>query len=132
MQWLRKYVENHRGQAMVEFALVVPVLLLLVLGIMEFSLVIHQYMVVSGAAREGARSAALGETDPVVEGVVANAATGLDSNKIIVTVAPTPTRTQGEAVSVTVTYPITTYTPLIGAFFADDSRIKGSAVMRVE
>lgn len=132
MQGLRRYIENNRGQALVEFALAVPVLLLLAFGIMEFSLVIHQYMVVGGAAREGARSAALGGSDSAVTDAVKNSATGLDGAKITVMVVPTPERIQGEAVSVTVTYPATTVTPLIGAFFPDGYLIKGAAVMRVE
>lgn len=129
---IRKYLRNNRGQALVEFALIVPVLLLLVLGIMEFSMVIHQYMVVAGASREGARAAALGDSNDAVEAAVQNAATGLDSTKLIVTPVPSPTRTQGEAVTVTVTYPFKPITPLIGAFFSEDYRIKGVTVMRVE
>jgi hypothetical protein len=48
---------------MVEFAIVVPLLLLLVLGIMEFGMVMHDYIMVVHGAREGARTAAVG--DPV-------------------------------------------------------------------
>ncbi|MGI6093514.1 MAG: TadE/TadG family type IV pilus assembly protein [Negativicutes bacterium] len=132
MLGIKKYIRDNRGQAVVEFALIVPVLLLLVLGIMEFSMVIHQYMVVAGASREGARAAALGGSDADIEAAVQNAVSGLDSAKLIVTPSPTPTRTQGDPVTVTVTYPFKPVTPLIGAFFSEDYRIKGITVMRVE
>lgn len=129
---LRKYITDDRGQALVEFALVVPVLLLLVLGIMEFGMVIHEYMVVTGAAREGARIAALGGNDTAVETAVKDAAVNFDKADIRVTVSPSPTRIQGEPVTVTVTYPFKPVTPLIGAVFSAGYNINGAAVMRVE
>lgn len=132
MLQIAKYLKNNRGQAMVEFALVVPVLLLLVFGIMEFSMVMHQYMAVAEGAREGARSAALGSNDAVVAAAAKYAAPGLDSSRIEVSVLPTPERTRGESVTVTVSYPVTLVTPLIRAFFSEGYRVKGITVMRVE
>lgn len=132
MLQIAKYFKNNRGQAMVEFALIVPVLLLLVFGIMEFSMVMHQYMVVTEAAREGARAAAVGGDDALIATAATNAATGLESNKIQVVVVPTPERVRGEPVTVTVSYPVTLVTPLISAFFPADYRVKGITVMRVE
>jgi TadE-like protein len=49
-----------RGAALVEFVIVVPLLLLLVLGIMEFGMVMHDYIMLAQGAREGARTAAIG------------------------------------------------------------------------
>jgi Flp pilus assembly protein TadG len=54
---------KRRGAAMVEFVIVVPMLLLLVLGIMEFGMVMHDYIMLVQGTREGARTAAIG--DPV-------------------------------------------------------------------
>ncbi len=48
------------GQALVEFALVLPLLLLLLLGIISYGLYINADVTVQQAARIGARSAALG------------------------------------------------------------------------
>jgi len=48
---------RHRGQALAEFALVVPLFLILVLGIVDFARGIFVYSVLSNAAREGARYA---------------------------------------------------------------------------
>ena len=44
MLWLTRCIKNNRGQALVEFALILPVVLLLVVGVMEFGLIINQYM----------------------------------------------------------------------------------------
>jgi hypothetical protein len=53
-----------RGQALVEFALVVPILLILIIGIIEFGRAWNISQVLGHAAREGARSAAL--EDPAI------------------------------------------------------------------
>jgi Flp pilus assembly protein TadG len=46
---------GERGQAIVEMALTLPLLLLIVLGIFDFGLMFQKYEVVTNAAREGAR-----------------------------------------------------------------------------
>src|SRR5215510_8259763 len=50
---------NDRGAVAVEFALILPVLLLIVVGTIEFGRVYSQVQVYNGAAREGARCAAV-------------------------------------------------------------------------
>ena len=46
---------NDHGGAMVEFAIVLPLLLILVFGIIEFSLLFHNKAIISDASREAAR-----------------------------------------------------------------------------
>jgi Flp pilus assembly protein TadG len=53
---------SDRGAAAVEFALLVPIFLVMVFGIMDFGLVLYSKTVVNNAAREGARTASLGGT----------------------------------------------------------------------
>lgn len=45
---------------MVEFVIVVPLLLLLIMGIMEFGMVMHDYIMLSQGSRSGVRTAAIG------------------------------------------------------------------------
>lgn len=52
-------VSDSRGQALVEFALILPVFLLLVVGMLEFARAWNTYQVMVDAAREGARRAVL-------------------------------------------------------------------------
>ena len=59
---------SERGSQLIEFALVLPLLLLVVLGIMDFGLLFQRYEAVTNAAREGARIAVLdGYDTPDVE-----------------------------------------------------------------
>lgn len=54
-----KRVEHQSGAVAVEFALILPLLLLIVVGVIEFGRVWSQVQVFQGAAREGARCAAV-------------------------------------------------------------------------
>lgn len=58
---------DERGAAAVEFAIVLPVLLLLVFGIIEFGLLFNRFITITHAAREGVRVTALtgGAIDPL-------------------------------------------------------------------
>ena len=58
MRW-RVRLNCESGAEIVEFAVTLPLLLLIVLGIVEFGLVFREYEVVTNAAREGARIAIL-------------------------------------------------------------------------
>ena len=65
---------KRRGASIVEFALVMPVALAILIGILESGWMSKNYLAVANAAREGARSAALGKSTSVVKTRVQNAA----------------------------------------------------------
>lgn len=81
----RRASGNDRGAAAVEFAIVLPLLLLLVFGIIDFGRAYNTTVSLSGAAREGARALALGDSNwqsitvnaaPTVSGVTVSSPTG--------------------------------------------------------
>ncbi|MFV1988691.1 MAG: TadE/TadG family type IV pilus assembly protein [Gemmatimonadota bacterium] len=55
----RRRLRDHRGQALVEFVLALPILLVVVFGIIEFASAWRTYQVVTNVAREGARLAVI-------------------------------------------------------------------------
>jgi Flp pilus assembly protein TadG len=57
-----RHIREERGAAAVEFALILPILVLLVFGIVEFSLAFNRQQGLHAAAREGARIASLPST----------------------------------------------------------------------
>lgn len=64
---LLRSLSSETGAELVEFALTFPLLLLVVMGIIDFGLLFQRYEVLTNAAREGARVAVLpGYTDPDV------------------------------------------------------------------
>lgn len=112
------------GAAALEFALVVPILLLLVMGIIEFGFLFQGQLAVTHAAREGARLAAVGRYDA---GEVASRAFPLVP--VIVT-APNPpsAAASGDPITVTVTYGYDwRVLPIPGTV-----QLQGTAVMRRE
>jgi hypothetical protein len=57
-----KSSQDDRGAIIVEFALIVPILLMLLIGIVNFGVAYNTQIAVQGAAREGARALALGNS----------------------------------------------------------------------
>jgi Flp pilus assembly protein TadG len=68
------HVKDDSGAAMVEFALILPILAMLLMGIIEFGRAYNMQITLQAAAREGARQAALGREPAVIEDKVRNAA----------------------------------------------------------
>ena len=62
---LRKFRKDDRGQAIVELALVLPVILLLIVGVLEFARAWNLHQVMTDAVREGARRAAIADGAPL-------------------------------------------------------------------
>lgn len=62
---LRTLRKDDRGQAIVELALVLPVILLLIVGVLEFARAWNLHQVMTDAVREGARRAAIADLAPL-------------------------------------------------------------------
>jgi len=81
---------DERGQSLVELALVLPLLLLLVVGIIDFGRAYNNYIIITNAAREGARAASHFPDQPeYVKTVVRQEAadSGLDAEAISITIS---------------------------------------------
>lgn len=97
------------GQAVVELALVAPIIILLLVGIFEFGRAWSAHQALTDAAREGARAAVvadLGVSEDSVRAIVRNALTrgSLDGSRAVVTLAGVDGGT-GEPARVEVRYP---------------------------
>jgi Flp pilus assembly protein TadG len=68
---------GQRGASAVEFAIIAPVLFMIVFGIIGFGIAFMQLQTIRGAVREGARISAVGATTAQVQQKVADASTGL-------------------------------------------------------
>ena len=120
--------KRERGQALVEFAMVLPVLILLVVGMMQFGLLFHEFLLVTHAAREGARVATLGGSDAEIVAAVNAAATSPSDTDIM-----PASRVRGAQVTITVTKHVELITPLFSAMFSQNPvPISGTSIMRVE
>jgi Flp pilus assembly protein TadG len=124
-----------RGAAAVEFALLLPLLLLLVFGIIDFGRALNAQITLTQAAREGARLAALGESN-VVSGTQA-AATGLSPVAVTVTSCPAGAGV-GVNATVKVSYTFSFVTPvsalsgLFGSALSSTMTLTAQGVMPCE
>jgi Flp pilus assembly protein TadG len=117
-----RLLRNDDGQAIVEFALVLPLIMGLLLGIVQFGIVFNNYETLTDAARVGARKASItrfvGDNGASAVNAVKSAASGLDQTQLGVTVHSCPPgttwgttctvddwSTTGNEVTVTATYP---------------------------
>lgn len=109
-----------RGQSTVELALLLPVLLWVCAGIVDFGRAYRYDIVVINAARVGARAAAdTRNSDSTVRSAVkADASPAITLADPDITIAPSGTRTAGSTVTVTVVYTFTPITPLVAALFS--------------
>ena len=55
VQMKRKFLKNEKGTSIVEFAIILPLLIILIFGMVEFSVLFYDKAVLTNASREGAR-----------------------------------------------------------------------------
>jgi len=120
-------VGGSAGQAAVEVALVLPLLVLVLLLVVQTAFVVRDQVLVVHAAREAARAAAV---DPSAGAArrAALAAASLHPTRLVVRVTPAAA---GRQVAVTVSYRSPTITPMIGPLLPD-VLLGGRASMRRE
>jgi Flp pilus assembly protein TadG len=114
---------SERGAVAVEFAILAPVLVMLLLGIMEFGRAYNAQASLSAAAREGVRVMAI-SNDPVASRTAAkNTAASLQPALVDTNIAfknlDIPTSSScaaGTQMSVTITYTLSTMTGIAGPF----------------
>lgn len=136
MKMLRAALREDRGVSVVEFALIAPVLLLLLVGILDLGRAVNAYVTVSNAAREGSHYLALHPTaaPSAIASAVRQRVVPLDPAQVTVSASyyngssfqawpasPTPNPSPSYTpVRVTVSYPWSSAT-FIGMFFPGGS-----------
>jgi len=106
--------ERTRGQSLVEFALCLPLLMLILAGIFDLGRAFNAYIVITNAAREGAYYGSLNPFD--TDGIVARVINEGQGSGITLTtgdVAVSTTGATGSPVCVTVTYDFELITPIL-------------------
>jgi Flp pilus assembly protein TadG len=129
----RIHLRQERGQSVAEFALVLPLMMLILLGIVQFGMVFKQYITLTDAVREGARKAAVArhraDRTSYVQNAVVTSGSDLGPTFTTGNVSVSSTWTHGEDVVVRATFPFSIN--IIGVV-VHSGTMSGSATERVE
>jgi len=129
-----------RGATVVEFAVVAPVLFLLLFGLFEFARMLMVQQALTNAAREGCRKAVLATTTShqdvearIRQCLQPSISDSSDANKVSVTVSPTGLNGIASETPITTTvevmYSTVSWTP---PWFLGNARLRGQATMERE
>ncbi len=122
-----------RGQSLLEFALVLPILLLLFFGIIEFGIIFSDNLIISQAAREGARVGVVGGSDEEIINTVEHIAGTLDRNRLQIAISPPEgERVRGDSLKVEVRYSVLIMTPFMAEIIPNPYPLGAAVTMRVE
>lgn len=139
MHWRNRIVHiisKERAQATVEMAVILPMLALLIFGSLEFARVFNAWILVTQAAREGARvgatqCASSAACSTTVQTWIEDSLTGLDLDAMTWDMTPGP-YSAGATLLVTVDYDVPIVTPLISVLTGATVPVHGQTTMRIE
>ena len=128
----RRWFHREDGQAVVEAALVIPLFILILCGILDFGWIFYNQLKVNNCSREGARYAIvnseLADLPGSVAGKVRSEWDTSDSSTLSVTVEIV----NNEDIRVTVSKNVKVLTPIAGIFVPDQEvAVKSTSVMRI-
>ena len=128
-----KRLKNEKGQAMVEFAIILPILLLLVMGITEFGMMMNSYLSVQNATREGARAGIVGWSNEEVSDRIVNTTPSLRAENMTINITPGDgSRNSGETLRVNIEYDYYLTVPIINRMFNEVITLNAETSMRIE
>ncbi len=134
----RRRGKRESGQSLVEFALVLPIFLLVLFAIVDFGMAFHAWITVTNSAREGARLGAVRASEIDIEQRVRDTADSLNQDDLAVSVTNAE-GVPGESVVVDVDYGYSLITPLAdivsmvsGGTISGSFTLSSTADMRLE
>jgi Flp pilus assembly protein TadG len=128
---MKRYrLRRQEGQELVEYALVLPIMLLFLMAILDLGRVVYVYSALHNSVRDGARYGIIHPTETInIETLVRTKAVGLDPAELTVFIV----QPDLETIQVRAVYQFTAVTPLVGTLVGSNQWAVGSqSTMRVE
>ncbi|AOM83863.1 TadE family protein [Salisediminibacterium beveridgei] len=126
-------LKNEKGQSLAEFALVLPLLLLLIVGIVDFGRVLYTYSGLHFTVQETVRVGGFGYNDgEIAEFASDHFATG-DGSQLSVSISPDESaRKSGEYITITLGYDVDPITPFASQVFSGPIHLRADSTIRIE
>lgn len=129
---MNRFIHEEKAQSLTEFALLIPIFLILVCGISDICRVMYGYMHLHMAAQEAVRLGGLGKTDSEIITFVRGYVHLGHPDHLQITITPTESmRKSGEYVKVKLTVKLPYLTPLVSNIFPSPN-ITADSTIRVE
>ena len=126
-------MRKKRGQAVVEIALVLPILLLLLCGIIDFGRILYSSIHLNMVSQEAVRMGGLGKSDSEIVQYVNDEVDLGDKDTITVNITPNDyDRKSGDYVTVKITYKVKSITPIIATFVPAPYQVNTQSTIRIE
>lgn len=127
MRRMYEKFKKDTGQGLVEFALILPIFLLLIMGMFDYGWLLYGEISVNAAAKEAARIIVVADGKQMSEKIQnVEAIAGIPSSSLTV---PATLPASGSSLTISVTKKVN---PLVGFFVKGEQELVGTATMRME
>ncbi len=135
---IRKKQKREDGQAMVEFALILPIFLLILCGIIDFGWLFYNQLSLNNACREGARYAVVhtdenADTQSIINHIENISTTVFANDGVDITVKySSPSDPTSGDVTVSMQADISFFTPVLSTILGKEKTLTSTVIMKVE
>lgn len=135
---IRKKQKREDGQAMVEFALILPIFLLILCGIIDFGWLFYNQLSLNNACREGARYAVVhtdenADTQSIINHIENISTTVFANDGVDITVKySSPSDPTAGDVTVSMQADISFFTPVLSTILGKEKTLTSTVIMKVE
>ena len=135
---LRKKCREEDGQSMVEFALILPIFLLILCGIIDFGWLFYNQLSLNNACREGARYAVVhtaenADTHAIITHIENTTTTVFANDGVDITVTySAPSDPTSGDITVSLKADISFFTPVLSTVLGKEKTITSTVIMKVE
>lgn len=126
--------KGQKGQSSLEFALVLPLALLVILVLAQLGILLFSHLILVQAARDGVREGVVTNDNGAIIEKVRNSAALLDQSKLKITISPASSQSRGigDSLTVSVQYRVSTIFPGLDRILPSFFTIRSSTSMRME
>ena len=138
MKLSHKKYKHEDGQAMVEFALILPIFLLILCGILDFGWLFYNQLSLNNACREGARYAVVhtaenADTQSIINHIENTTTTVFANDGVDISIEYTsPADPTSGDIKVSMQADISFFTPVLSTVLGKERRITSTVIMKVE